>query len=226
MMHRWIIALCGIALPLIGFSQWGIYGHYLNTTLPEWQQLSQEAHGNSFAVQASGPAIGVNYWFRLKTRRIEFWPGLQISLQQLRLSPNATVTLVIHQLSAEWPIAIYPFDLGSDCHCPTFSKQGPALAKGFFVALIPTLSWLHYLPTDSSLLPPDSQWITQLGLRIGLDIGLSRRWTFTPYVGHQWAQSWQYASIGPLLDLPATNVPPSRAYSWQAGLQLRWRWQQ
>lgn len=82
--------------------------------------------------------------------------------------------------------AIYPFDFAGDCHCPTFSKDGELIKKGFFFELQPGLGYqvlkrLRTDPDDPAKLPIRSKNIVfKLGGAAGLDMGFSEHFTVTP----------------------------------------------
>ncbi len=117
----------------------------------------------------NGPEIALNYWFRLPTKRIEFQPTVYYA-------PH-TGDSGWNQAGFQFKTNIYVFDLGTDCDCPTFGKQGPQLEKGFFLQLSPGVS-RHWLTTPADL--NAGQTALTLGAGLGVDIGLSNLLTITP----------------------------------------------
>ncbi len=224
-MNKYVLSL---ALLFAAFAktaaQAGLEAGLMQTRLAEWATFADEAAGTPFAGPAAGRYLTVSYWFRLRPVRIEFSPGIQWSRQQFRLSPNDEAELAIQSAGVEWPIMVYPFDLGSDCDCPTFSKQGPALEKGLFLALVPAWHWQQYLPPDGSGLPKGSQMLPSLAVRAGLDIGLSDAWTLTLQGGLRMSRAWAWDDFPALFPDQPEAPTTTRADGWQAGVVMRYRW--
>lgn len=142
----------------------------------------------------SGFHAGLNYWFRLKKYRVEFSPEVSYSsfkfegdvLEQGRFQFQSSYA------NLQFHTNIYPFDFAGDCDCPTFSKQGPSLAKGFFVQLSPGVSYINNQAEALSGAIADSETDKQsglgisLGLGVGLDIGVSDFLTITPMVRYEY----------------------------------------
>ncbi len=142
----------------------------------------------------AGFHAGLNYWFRLKKYRVEFSPEVSYSrfkfegdiLEQGRFQFQSSYA------NLQFHTNIYPFDFAGDCDCPTFSKQGPSLAKGFFVQLSPGLSYINNQATALSGAIADPETNQQaglaisLGLGLGLDIGVSDFLTITPMVRYEY----------------------------------------
>jgi len=86
----------------------------------------------------------------------------------------------------------YLFDLTGDCDCPTFSKDGGFVKKGFYVELSPGLSYASSTIKGITGDPSNSSFVPSLGLGLGVDIGLSDLLTITPmirfrrYFGAEW----------------------------------------
>ncbi len=205
-------------------AQLGLEGGTMQTRLTDWATFADQAEGVPFARAAGGQYLTLSYWFRLRAIRIEFSPGLRLSQQIFRLSPNEARTLDIRAVAVEWPVLVYPFDLGSDCHCPTFSKQGPALEKGFFLALVPVGQWQQYRPPEGFHLPKGEQILPALALRAGLDIGLSDAWTLTLQGGLYFARAWEWTDFPALFPDQPDGPARTDARGWNAGLVLRYRW--
>jgi hypothetical protein len=138
-------------------------------------------HINQDGIQAS-----LEYGFRLKEKRVEFHPGLgyRFSLGK----PNFEGSM--HSFDLDFNTAIYPFDFGGDCDCPTWSKEGSLIKKGFFIEVSPGIAYQtlkreyilsDYIPADWN--PTDrfsSNFLLKFGASVGLDIGVSKSLTITP----------------------------------------------
>lgn len=133
-------------------------------------------------ISQDGLHASVEYNFRLKQKRIEFRPGLGYRFTWNGSNENG----FFKSYDFDFNTAVYPFDFGGDCHCPTFSKSGDVFKKGFFLELNPgvgyqILSRLRSDPDDPARLPIRSKNIEwKLGGSAGLDIGLSDHFTLTP----------------------------------------------
>ncbi|HEX5112226.1 MAG TPA: hypothetical protein VFV79_05230 [Saprospiraceae bacterium] len=186
-MRRLLTLLAFALLPLIASSQIGINARYQK--------------GNSFYINQSGFYAGLEYYFRLKTHRVEFHPMLGY-----RRSFDTKPT-VGYNSSIDFDIntAFYLFDFEGDCNCPTFSKQGKLVQKGFFFELQPGLGYqtIYVTEVDGG---KSSNIVGKLGLAAGLDIGLSDQYTLTPFLSAtrifsgEWEVLRQYTGDGKMDD--------------------------
>lgn len=164
----------------------------------------------------NGWEVGLNYWFRLPTRRVEFMPTVYYA--QSSFTGNRDQGFA--EAGFQFKVNIYPFDFGGDCDCPTFGKQGPQLQKGFFFQLSP--GYALYMPEDSFVEYENKSGFT-IGGGIGLDIGLSNLVTITPMAAVRYG-------LSPYADVFYTDVngqplgidDPSLT-TFQAGLQISFR---
>lgn len=168
-----ILLLLLAGLSPAAHAQWGLRTGYM---------FGQSTQLDDLFIAQSGPYAMVEYGFRLKKKRLEFHPGLGYHVALRGDDPEGR----LNGIDLDFPVAIYPFDFGGDCNCPTFSKDGDLIKKGFFLELAPGLSLQQFKrtanlpgipePTTST----DDQLSARLGLSAGLDIGLSDQWTITP----------------------------------------------
>ena len=164
----------------------------------------------------NGWEVGLNYWFRLPQKRVEFMPTIYFGTTKFAGAQDQGFS----EAGFQFKVNVYPFDFGGDCDCPTFGKQGPHLEKGFFVQLSP--GYALYMPEDGSIEFENKSGLT-FGGGIGLDIGLSNLVTITPIAGIRYGFS-------PIADVPYTDVNgepngidnPSLT-TFQAGLQVSFR---
>ena len=124
------------ALPCISQAQFGVSFGYQSSDAPDWtfpNSVFQETGG--FESPGEMYSIGIDYWFRLKNRRIEFLPELNYSWSEsdFLISGN---TIRTQFFSFFFNTNVYFLDLASDCDCPTFSKQNDFFKKGLFFQLL------------------------------------------------------------------------------------------
>jgi hypothetical protein len=128
-------------------------------------------------ISQKGLHAGVEYHFRLKSNRIEFHPELGYR----KSFTSGESQGYYSSIDLDFNTSIYPFDFEGDCNCPTFSKQGSLVQKGFFFELQPGIGYqtitIPVLANGES-----SNVVLKLGAAAGLDIGMSDHITVTPYV--------------------------------------------
>lgn len=197
MIYRFITLIL-ILCPLASYGQFGVNVKYLfgqSETL-DIQNLSQDGILASF-----------EYSFRLKQKRIEFHPGLGYRFTFNEDSYDGYFTAFDLDLNT----AIYPFDFEGDCDCPTWSKDGTLIKKGFFLEVSPGISYqtlYRYRAPDGFLLEPISNemLIWKLTGSVGLDIGITEQITLTPMISYtvlapsEWGGLLSDGSIGRLED--------------------------
>lgn len=179
------------------FCQIGISGGYKTFNADSWNTMSQNDLDVS-AYPMAGWQIGADYWFRLKKRRIEFLPELSFASFQSSFQEGS---LQHRQISFHFNTDVYIFDLASDCHCPTFSKNGSFFSRGFFIELSPGASRITNQldlnnPTTGS--PQKGKEYTFGGaVGAGLDLGFSDLFTITPLFRYYFYPNtgWDYELV-------------------------------
>lgn len=180
-------------------AQIGISAGWVKNDAPEWNKgiiAINNLVDKAPAFEQNGLQIGVDYWFRLKNKRLEFLP--ELSFYQLRAVLESEVIpdysfagdLKANIFQVHFNTQIYPFDFAGDCDCPTFSKEGDLFKKGLFIRLAPGLSFANFNEERTDVTIAGSNTIsTNSGgiaptLRggIGLDIGVSDFFTITPII--------------------------------------------
>lgn len=159
--------------PCFCFSQIGLNVRYLfgKSDILDFENIRQD-----------GIHASVEYHLRLKEKRLEFRPGIGYR----HTTGGPSFNGYVRGIDADLGVAIYPFDFAGDCDCPTFSKEGNLIKKGFFLELIPGASYqsltrLRSEPNDPSKLPIRSKnLVWKMGGAAGLDIGISEKFTLTP----------------------------------------------
>lgn len=157
----------------------------------DWEAIIDDGNTDIFG---SGYHIGVDYWFRLKNVRVEFFPELnfaQFSADSDINSTRANENFKNQLLGFNFNTNFYILNFKGDCDCPTFSKQDPITNKGLFVQLSPGLAYTinEYTYTDplaDVAFESNKSFAFNIGLGLGLDIGISDLITLTPIVKMQY----------------------------------------
>lgn len=156
----------------------------------------------------------IDYWMRLPDKRIEFFPYINFHQATSSLELNSS-ELGLRQIGAGLVAHIYLLDLIGDCDCPTFSKQGTFMKKGFFL--------LAGLGADYSTKAVNGNYVDgnidanfQVGL--GLDIGVNDILTITPLLRYKYYPDISWHEMAPLFGVDINNVDTSAG---QLGLGIR-----
>jgi len=196
-MKSWIISLVLCCLCFSATGQFGLTTKQNFNDFPYWDDRATAALRTDVDVFSNGQELGIDYWFRLKNKRIEFLPQLAYSLSRTNVVGDPFVSgYKLDQAHFNFNTNIYFLDLKNDCDCPTFSKQGNSLSKGIFLQLSPGLVYsfeeINYVSRDPDHLHANN-FSYKLGLGIGIDIGITNLFTITPMAGINWypAINWQ-----------------------------------
>ena len=180
---NYFLTLVFINMAIVANAQFGIYGGYSINQGPDIQYTTSGGNQVTESLIEDGPVLGLDYWIRLKNYRIEFQPQVQYS--------QFSKTLIGEDFDIDSRILglflntnIYLFDLEGDCDCPTFSKGGNTLQKGFFLQLSPGVLNYNIKETNQDGVELEADQTTySIGVGIGLDIGVSDLVTITPSLG-------------------------------------------
>ncbi len=190
-----------ICCPLLS-AQFGGRLQYSHSTVTSGDDAVEQSY-------EPGIYVGLNYWYRLKNIRLEFFPeiGYQRSFEQYKgaLISEYEKFGQLNLIGISVPVQIYPFDFLSDCDCPTFSKQSRTFQKGFFVLA----SGGHFLATRNNNAFDYNTTVLTLG--IGFDIGINDLITISPLAEHVWYLRDQ-----------RDNYPIVRE-GWRAGIRVSFR---
>ena len=180
---RFILVFSLLITSLTVFAQFGIRAGYGSTSFKDWEGFAyRRIDVNKASFLNSGLNVGVDYWFRLKKRRIEFMP--ELGYTQFAASSVDGYNYSLSSFNAYLNVHVYLLDLAEDCNCPTFSKQGNTIKKGFFIHAAPFFRYYIQEAEGSQSLSGNS---TGIGIRAGagIDIGLSDFLTLTPMVAYE-----------------------------------------
>jgi len=226
-MKTFILFILFVFCTSLAFGQFGVSAKYNKHSNKNWLTASNEQ------VLKSSVEFGINYWFRLKNKRVEFLPEISYALasEELEFSEFPVDILKAKRTSLffNFNTHIYPLDLDGDCNCPTFSKDGSLFKKGFYWILNPGIGYHNVnstynlrSSTDESV--ENGQIKARLGLGAGLDIGLVDILTISPFVMY----TRDFGVLFP--GVPFDRIEPSQAdgilsniNSWQFGLRLMFR---
>lgn len=187
-MKRWFYLPLLSLIPCICFGQVSanlryLFGKSETLTLKEFDQ--------------NGIHASLEYHLRLKEKRIEFRPGLGY---RFTYGPSSSLG-DISSIDFDLGTAVYPFDFGGDCDCPTFSKDGNLVKKGFFLEVIPGVAYqmikrIEYQSGDPGNLPVKSKnFVWKIGGAAGIDIGISEHFTLTPMLSFTWLSNEEWTSL-------------------------------
>jgi hypothetical protein len=168
-------------------AQISVTGAYKTFDAAEWQDAIETQTDITLSA-TKGWNVGIDYWFRLKNRRVEFTPELSYESHSFSFETGE----IEHRLmSFHFNTNLYFLDFDNDCNCPTFSKQGNFFTKGFFVQLSPGVSRiqnkLQWTSPDQAI--EDDVFAFTVGGGVGLDFGISQLLTVTPLVKYYWYPS-------------------------------------
>jgi len=185
-------------------AQFGIRAQYGLSDATNWEQLVQQTRQfTDTRFFGSGYTIGVDYWLRLPQNRIEFYPEIRYSryktsAQLIALSQDIEVNS--SSLGLVLNTHFYFLDFFGDCDCPTFSKRGGLVKKGFFLSLHPGV-YYHKKSSDFALGQLDSV-SPQIGIGAGLDIGVSNLITVSPTIQYSFGFNDTLDGAAALISVP------------------------
>jgi len=200
-----------------GNCQFGVRTSFTSQQFPNWSNAMYIDEG----LLGTGVEAGLNYWFSLKKRRIEFYPELSIS-RTLGNPPIGLGKAVLTTGMVGIQTQVYALDLGSDCDCPTFSKQGPSINKGlFFLFTVAGGKFAGEIEDNRGIeqqVYTADGWVYRAGLGLGLDVGFSDLVTMTPHLSYLYSSGMGWKGLG-REDQLVTDHPRQL----QAGIRVSFR---
>lgn len=167
-------------------AQFSIQAGYLDMGPNDWEEKTVEDF------HRSGYVVGLEYWFRLKNYRVEFFPGIWYNQRQDQtvlvsgIPDLGDYEYSANYLSLQLATTFYPLDFEGDCNCPTFSKQGNLIKKGFFLQVVPEFGIFNKTINTSTIAGPvetkEGSGFFAIGAGAGLDIGITDLITISPMV--------------------------------------------
>ena len=207
-MWRWFVigGVCALMLGPLGNAdaQVGAGVRYQNLSDGYWHDVFASAGGH---YRDQRTMLYATYWFRLKEKRMEFLPEVGYFTTFGEIDSEAG------NRSSGWYVQLnmdlYLLDFGSDCNCPTFSKQNDFFKRGFFIEISPGYEMrsieVTRTVTDTSQYPVrTTRKFNNNGFKIagslGLDIGISDLLTITPLVGLSFHSGTEWSGLTNFLD--------------------------
>lgn len=184
-----LTSFCIVFLLNIASAQIGIRAGYDQNSYDGWS----DAVGMD--ILTTGNTVGIDYWFRLKKRRIEFMPELSYSSAKSSALLVSRDDVTANSFNFFFNTHFYPMDFEEDCDCPTFSKDGTLISKGFFFHLAPGIGF--YTVDDGGGMD-ESIIAYKFRGGVGLDIGLNDFLTLTPMVGYTFTPKLDWIGLSDL----------------------------
>jgi hypothetical protein len=195
-------------------AQFGVRLKYNFNNYNNWENTLVHRFSVDQKLFSKGYEAGLDYWFRLKKRRIEFMPEISYSNSSTSFNNPTIDKFNIDIFSFNFNTQIYALDMEGDCDCPTFSKQGPSLNKGLFFHFTPGLGYFRASGTPQAILSSvplpnglTSGFVFRAGTGIGLDIGVSDLFTLTPIISYYFhsGMNWEQLAVKENLPVNSTN---------------------
>ncbi len=217
-----ILILCGFCFNLS--AQWGIRTTYNLNSASKWDAFFSEIEGQNQKVFSTSIGLTADYWMRLPNQRIEFYPNISFHQAKTRLIGNfapgqlGTFTDIrLRQVGIGVITHFYLLDLLGDCECPTFSKQGSLIKKGFF--LMAGLGGDYSQKSIGEAGFRDGNIDLKFSGGIGLDIGLSDLITISPFLQYQYYPHVSWHELGIPFNKGNVNVESSLG-QFQMGIRI------
>jgi len=227
-------------------AQIGITGTYASMDAPNWQQSMFDSRRFDPSIDFgwdSSYKIGIDYAIKiLPETRLYIQPGIfyssfnkEVTINDIGLLENL-VNFQSDLFEFNLNTNIYLLDLEGDCDCPTWSKDGNVIKKGFFLQVSPGLTYsktsISEIETiDSPTTFSNSDVSPNLGLGFGLDIGISDFITITPLVKFKrhFNVEWELLNFNlsnDVLSSTAESVPNDSTpiNQLELGLRMEFRW--
>ena len=213
---------------LLGFvpqlhAQFGGGLAYQSLQADDWEAHFETNDSASLATDAF--RLSAYYWFRPKNLRIEFLP--EISFRSTFAPESTPLQGEMSSIGFQVNTDFYILDLLNDCNCPTFSKDGGILKKGFFIELAPGIDY-HFQKLSSSRGSESAGTLKSQHLAFklafggGIDIGISELLTLTPFLRATWLPSNNWDGLADFLNRPEINEDSSM-FLMGGGIRLSFR---
>ena len=191
-------------------AQYGISFKYASSNYNAWNEAS---NNTDLTALQNHIEVGLDYWIRLQNVRIEFMPEISYFRSNNKiLNVMQEDDRLLRALRIGLNTNFYPFDFMGDCDCPTFSKDGNFFTKGFLLQVSAGASYWNQIQEFAGTKNSDNNIVLDLGVGIGLDIGINDLMTITPMIQYRYypSTSWENFNTGdnilPSLESKTTNV--------------------
>jgi hypothetical protein len=166
------------------------FGFRFNYSDFSYNQLNSSIPSLKNPLFQSQLEFGIDFWFRLKEKRIEFMPELAVNLSDSKINDiTGNHNLYLFYFN----VHIYPFDFIGDCDCPTFSKEGNSLKKGFFVHIDPFIGLSQKIYSSTTQKFHALTFGARAG--VGIDFGISDLITLSPKISYIYFSEQDWSSF-------------------------------
>jgi hypothetical protein len=219
-----------LSLTTFGQAQWGLMVNYSNNQAENWK-LGDNPDGSfqERSILGQGYSASLDYRLRIPRTRIEFLPALGMgrAARTFTESPNSRIAppleFSVRYAGFNLPVHIYFLDLDGDCDCPTFSRQGPSLKKGLFLMISAGINYLDLSLENQTANIDQGSWAGNLGVGLGLDLGLNKRLTISPLLRGIYSPSVRWEKLVPpdnTMAIQPDFTPNSPLMQFQPGIRL------
>ena len=201
-------------------AQVGLGVSYLSNNASDWQTIVDPQDQSNFP--GSGMGVQLDYWFRIKDKRIEFLPEINYkSFKEDDLGSSVDEyksTFYGFQLN----VNIYFLDFAGDCNCPTFSKRGNMLEKGLYFQIAPGYSFANQSQVVDAVSEETNSSGFYASAGMGIDFGISDFFTITPFVRGVYYPKMEWENLRSSLDgMAVTNVSDTESDILQLQMGIR-----
>jgi hypothetical protein len=210
--------------PIVNQAQIGIRVSFEQASYDDYSEVSQKS-----SLLKNQYSAGIEYWFRMKNVRVEFFPEIYfLRANDSNYEGLTNISYTVNGLGLLAKTHFYIMDFFGDCDCPTFSKQGNFFTKGFYVAIAPGMQMdmqsLHL--EDENLVKQSNNLHFKVNLGAGLDIGIMDKWTISPFLFYNVTPMLAWKEFGishdPLNASRDEDKSIQRAV--QTGIRVHYRW--
>ncbi|HHH50126.1 MAG TPA: hypothetical protein ENK52_04025 [Saprospiraceae bacterium] len=209
-------------------AQLGFTTSYVHINAPQWEELQVESQAGIPIVDfKNGFRYSIDYWHKLKEKRIEFFPELSYTSFKSEPTNTSAFPADLKIFGFQYNVSVYPMDIEGDCQCPTFSKRGSVVKKGFFFQISPGVHLLNkHSENDILTLEQrnEKQTLFSIGFGAGLDLGINRFLTITPFARFNWFSKATWESLTINSNDPVIQTNETKLNQIYAGIRLGIQW--
>ena len=232
-MKKLIPSLIFMTLALGLHAQLGILGSLSNPKANSWESLISQ-NGGEFL--ETGINVGINHSIPIPNFGMRLLPELnfanyQVEWDDVTNTQSNPIRLDLTAISFLINTNIYIFNLEGDCDCPTFGKDGGFFEKGFHIEAGPGLSFL----TQKGEREEGDAVVDQIegsnlrllfNVGLGLDVGISDKFTITPFARFRWNSPQSWEGLTHLVDstMPEVVDEDSEFVQREFGIKLTYRY--
>ncbi len=177
---NFILAFCLLGMSMHSYAQFGVSARYSTNSYGFWSELTEGINGTS--LWDNNMEFAIDYKFRRPgEKRVElFLEGKFLSNSTSMISPGGNDRIFnMKGFGLGLNTNVYFLDLNGDCDCPTFGKEGGLVKKGLYLQFNTAVSfWDKEAEFFSNT--NDSSLLLDVGVGLGLDIGISNLLTISP----------------------------------------------